>query len=78
MAEKRTARIPVRGWQVGGGGDKRFITVTVIQGFSGKMLPFQIIFTRKTEINLPKNAKGKENFLFSYNENDTQDYCPVY
>ena len=77
MAEKRTVRIPVRGWQ-GGGGDKRFITVTVIQGFSGKMLPFQIIFTRKTEINLPKNAKGKENFLFSYNENDTQDYCPVY
>ena len=68
MAEKRTARIPVRkgGW--GEGGDKRSITVTVIQGLSGKMLPSQIIYTGKTEINLPKNDKGKENFLFSYNE----------
>ena len=55
MAEKRTARIPVRG-----GDDKHSITVTVIQGLSGKMLPFQIIYTRKTEINFPKNAKVKK------------------
>ena len=64
IAEKRTARIPVRK----GGGDKRSITVTVIQGLSGKMLPSQIIYTGKTKINLPKNDEGKENFLFSYNE----------
>ena len=65
IAEKRTARIPVR---KAGGGDKRSITVTVIQGLSGKMLPSQIIYTGKTKINLPKNDEGKENFLFSYNE----------
>ena len=32
------------------------------------MLLFQIIYTGKTEICLPKNATCKENFLFSYNE----------
>ena len=63
MAEHRTAHIPVRR-----GDDKRTITVTVIQSLSGKMLPFQIIYTRKTERCLPKNSTGKENFLFSYNE----------
>ena len=63
MAEQETVRIPVRG-----GDDKRAITVTVIQSLSGKMLAFQIIYTGKTERCLPKNDTGKENFLFSYNE----------
>ena len=43
MAEQETAHIPVRG-----GADERAITVTVIQSLSGKMLPFQIIYTGKT------------------------------
>ena len=63
MAEQGTAHIPVRG-----GGDKRAITVTVIQKLSGKMLPFQIIYTGKTERCLPKNPTGNKNFIFSYNE----------
>ena len=63
MAEQGTVHIPVRG-----GVDKRAITLTVIQSLSGKMLPFRIIYTGKTERCLPKNATGKENFLFSYNE----------
>ena len=63
MAEQRTAHIPVRG-----GDDKRAITVTVIQSLSGKILPFQIIYTGKTERCLPKNSTRKENFPFSYNE----------
>ena len=63
IAEQGTAHIPVRGED-----DTRAITVTIVQSLSGKMLPFQIIQTRKTERCLPKNVKGKENFLFSYNE----------
>ena len=63
MAEQGTGHIPVRG-----GDDERAITVTVIQSLSGKMLPFQIIYTGKTERCPLKNATGKENFLFSYNE----------
>ena len=43
MAEQETAHIPVRG-----GADERATTVTVIQSLSGKMLPFQIIYTGKT------------------------------
>ena len=63
MAEQGTGHIPVRG-----GDDERAITVTVIQSLSGKMLPFQIIYNGKTERCPLKNATGKENFLFSYNE----------
>ena len=63
MAEKGTVHIPVRG-----GDNKRAITVTVIHSLSEKMLPFQIIRTGKMERCLPKNATGKEDFLFSYNE----------
>ena len=63
MAEQVTAHIPVRG-----GDDKHTITVTVIQSLGDKMLPFQIIYIGKTERCLPKNATGKENFLFSYSE----------
>ena len=63
MAEQGTAHIPVRG-----GVDKRAITVTGIQSLSGKMLPFKNIYTGKNERCLPKNAAGKENFLFPYNE----------
>ena len=59
MAEQGTEHVPVRG-----GDDKGAITVTVIRSLSGKMLPFQIIYTGKTERCLPKNATGKENFLF--------------
>ena len=63
MAGQGTAHIPVRGAD-----DIRAITVTTVQSLSCKMLPFQIIQTGKTERCLPKNVKGKENFLFSYNE----------
>ena len=63
LAEQGTAHLPVRGRN-----GKRAITVTVIQSLSGKMLPFQIIYTGKTERCLPKNATGKKIFLFSYNE----------
>ena len=63
MAEQGTAHIPV-----GRGDDTRAITVTVIPSLKGKILPSQIIYTGKTEICLPKNATGKENVLFSYNE----------
>ena len=63
MTEQGTAYIPV-----GGGDDKSAMTVVVIQSLSGKMLPFQIIFTGKTERCLPKIAAVKKNFLFSYNE----------
>ena len=48
MAEQGTAHIPARGRE-----DKRAITVTVIQSLSGKMLPFQIIYTGKSERCLP-------------------------
>ena len=50
------------------GDDKWAIKATVIQILSGKILPFQIIYTAKTETCLPKNAAVKEHFLFSYNE----------
>ena len=63
MAEQGTEHVPVRG-----GDDKGAITVTVNRSLSGKMLPFQIIYTGKTERCLPKNATGGENFLFLYNE----------
>ena len=63
MAKQGTAHTPFRRKD-----DKRAITVTVIQSLSGKMLPFQIIYTGKTERCFPKNATGKENFPFSYNE----------
>ena len=63
MAEQGTAHIPVRR-----GDDTCAITVAVIPSLSGKMLPSQIIHTGKTERCLPKNATGKENVLFSYNE----------
>ena len=44
------------------------IKATVIQSLSGKILPFQIYYTAKTETCLPKNATVKEHFLFSHNE----------
>ena len=53
LAEQGTAHLPVRGRNV-----KRAITVTAIQSLSGKILPFQIIYTGKTERCLPKNATG--------------------
>ena len=59
MAEQRAVHIPFKE-----GDDKRAIKVIVNQSLSGKMLLFQIIYTKKTEICIPKNATGKENFLF--------------
>ena len=53
LSEQGTAHLPVRGRNV-----KRAITVTAIQTLSGKILPFQIIYTGKTERCLPKNATG--------------------
>ena len=59
MAEQGTAHIPVRG-----GYGKCALTVTVTQNLSCKMLPFQIIFTGKTERYLSKNSTGKGHLLF--------------
>ena len=53
ISEQGTAHIPVRGRD-----DKSATVVTVSQSLSGKMLPFQIIYTGKTERFLPKNANG--------------------
>ena len=48
----------------------QWLTATVIQNLSGKVLPFQIVFTGKTEKCLPENARGEESFLFLFNGKD--------
>ena len=59
VAEQGTVHIPIRV-----GDEKNAITITVIQILSGKMLPFQIIYTGKTDRCLLKNATGKKKSCF--------------
>ena len=55
---------------IAGGSDKRAITLTIVQSLTVLMLPYQVIYTGKTEEKcLPKNVGNNENkFLFSLNE----------
>ncbi len=63
MAKRNSKHVPIKG-----GGDKRAITITIIESLSGEFLPFQIIYKGKTKRSLPINAsKDTHKFLFSFN-----------
>ena len=47
--------------------DKRAITVTLCESLDGCMLPFQLIYTRKTERSLP-NVTFPDGFCLAFNE----------
>ena len=62
-----------------GATDKRSITVTLCESLDGLMLPFQLIYTGKTERSLP-NFDFPRGFCLSFNEkhcsNETETMLP--
>ena len=62
MAQIGSKHVPLAG-----SNDKRAITLTLIETFSGDIFPFKVISKGKTELFLPKD-KYPDGFLVSYNE----------
>lgn len=75
MDKKGSKRVEIAGMD-----DKRQITAVICGSMSGKLLPFQIIYTGKTEKSLPKVSGIPKDWhlMFSHNHWSNEDKMKEY